>query len=62
MLIDWLRILRRAGWDGSGATPRVAGVAHTGDGGMPERLELRRALRRAKAPPGPTTSEPALPF
>lgn len=59
VLIDWLRILRRAGWDGSGATPRVAAVAHTGDGGMPERLELRRALRRAKAPPGAT--EPALP-
>ena len=60
VLIDWLRILRRAGWDGSGTPARVGAVAATGDGGMPERLELLR-LRRAKAPPASKTPERAVP-
>ncbi|HEX6539836.1 MAG TPA: hypothetical protein VF155_11720 [Candidatus Dormibacteraeota bacterium] len=59
VLIDWLRILRRVGWDGSGVPARVGTVAVTGDGGMPERLDIMRGRRRAKAPPGAKASAPS---
>lgn len=67
VLIDWLRILRRAGWDGSGAAPRTGRAVRTTDGGMPARVEELRAKHRGDkapppGPPDPAEPEPAIPF